>query len=168
MSTGVVVWLTGLPASGKTRFAKLLRADLLEAGHVPAVLDGDLVRAALVPGPGYSATERDQFYETLANLAAMLAGQGLIVLVPASGHRRAYRERARHLAPRFIEVYVSTPLDICVARDPKGLYASASAEAGSSNLPGIGAEYEAPEQPEVVAQGGKDLEAIGRALALLV
>lgn len=167
MSTGAVVWLTGLPASGKTTFAEALRAALIEAGHVPALLDGDRVRAALVPSPGYSDAERDHFYATLANLAAMLAEQGLIVLVPASANRRSYRERARQLAPRFVEVYLSTTLDTCIARDPKGLYADAATRTGSSNLPGIGAEYEAPEQPDVVAHGGTDLGAVEKILGLL-
>ena len=166
MSTGAVVWLTGLPASGKTTFAKALQAALIEAGHVPAMLDGDRVRAALVPTPGYSDGARDHFYATLANLAVMLAEEGLIVLVPASANRRSYRERARSFASRFIEVYVSTTLDTCIARDPKGLYAGA--KTGGSNVPGIGAEYEAPEQPDVVAEGGKDLGAVGKVLALLV
>ncbi|MEO6576702.1 MAG: adenylyl-sulfate kinase [Polyangiaceae bacterium] len=165
--SGIVVWLTGLPASGKTTFAEALRAALIETGRSPVVLDGDFVRAALVPAPGYGESERDGFYATLANLAAMLARQGLIVLVPASANRRAYRERARLVAPHFIEIYLNTSLDTCIGRDPKGLYARAGAKTNASTLPGVGAEYEAPEHPDVVTLGVEDQAAIDTVLALL-
>jgi adenylylsulfate kinase len=166
VSTGTVVWLTGLPASGKTTFAEAVRAALIETARFPAVLDGDSVRDALIPRPGYSEDERDRFYATLANLAAMLAHQGLIALVPASANRRFYRERARKAAPRFIEVYLSTALATCITRDPKGLYAGGR-RSETSNLPGVGAEYEIPEHPDVVAQDGEDMAAVARVLALI-
>jgi adenylylsulfate kinase len=126
------------------------------------LLDGDEVRRALVPTPGHTPSERDAFYETLGRLAALLAGQGLVVLVAATANRRAHRERARALAPRFFEVHLATPPATCEARDVKGLWAAARA-GKAPHLPGPGADYEPPESPRVVALGGLDeaaLEAI--------
>jgi adenylylsulfate kinase len=161
--TGAVVWLTGLPASGKSTLARRIAARLGEARRGCVVLDGDQVRAALVPAPGYDPASRDGFYATLANLAALLAGQGAIVLVPATAHRRRWRAEARARAPRFVEVHVATPLDECRRRDPRRLYA----EADPAAVPGLGEPYEAPEAPDVVAAGGDDEAACERVLALL-
>ncbi|HSN90369.1 MAG TPA: adenylyl-sulfate kinase [Anaeromyxobacteraceae bacterium] len=164
--TGAVVWLTGLPASGKTALARRLRDRLEAAGRAPVLLDGDEVRAALVPAPGHDEAGRAAFYETLARLAALLARQGRIALVAATAHRRAFRERARALAPRFVEVFVDVPEETCAARDPKGLWARA--RAGSApQLPGAGPAYERPERPEVVASGGEDERAVEETLARL-
>lgn len=111
---------------------------------------------------GYSDAERDEHYRRLAVLAAYLAEQGLVVLVPATAPRRSYREVAHALAPRFLEVWVQTPLAECEARDPKGLYARA--RRGGTTLPGVGTPYEAPLSPDVIADGGND----GAAVAALV
>ncbi len=146
--TGAVVWFTGLPASGKSTLARSVSDALRALGREPVLLDGDEVRAALVPTPGYDDTARDAFYRTLGNLACVLARQGAIVLVPATAHRRVWRDRAREYAPRFVEVHVATPLDDCRRRDPTGLYARAGAD---SRVPGLGVEYEPPRAPEVVA-----------------
>jgi adenylylsulfate kinase len=161
---GVVVWFTGLPSSGKSTLAQAVRRHLLEAGWPCVLLDGDDVRAALVPAPAYDEAGRAAFYAMLARLAALLAHQGLIVLVAATAHRRSYREEARRLAPRFVEVYLDVPLTTCQARDPKGLYARATVGA-VSQLPGAGASYEPPAAPDVIARGVEDASAIA---ALLV
>ncbi len=163
MSAGAVVWLTGLPRSGKSTLAARVRERLAAAGRAVLVLDGDEVRAALVPRPGYDATAREQFYETLARLASLLARQGATVLVPATAHKRAFRERARRLAPRFVEVHVATSVDESRQHDPAGLYASDAQAA----LPGAGVAYEPPEAPEVVAAGGRDDEAAARVARLV-
>ncbi|HEX5100476.1 MAG TPA: adenylyl-sulfate kinase [Polyangiaceae bacterium] len=159
MTSGAVVWITGLPSAGKSTFAALAVETLRERGVAAAVLDGDAVRASLVPAPGYDEAGRRSFYETLARLAALLATQGLVVLVPATANRRAFRERARELAPRYLEVLVDTPLAECAARDTKGLYAqSQSGEA--TQVPGAGAAYERPLTPDIVAGGGSDRSAL--------
>jgi adenylylsulfate kinase len=160
------VWITGLPASGKSSLARELRLRLLELGRSACVLDGDEVRGALVPPPGYDATSRDRFYETLARLAAMLACQGLDVIVAATAHRVAWRERARRLAPRFVEAFVATPADECARRDPKGLWAAAQRDE-IQGLPGGGAAYEPPERPDVIATGGHDASAVEAIVQLL-
>ena len=161
--TGAVVWLTGLPASGKSSLAARLAGRLREVRRAAIVLDGDEVRAAMVPRPGYDEASRDGFYRTLIQLAALAARQGLIVLVPATAHRRAWRARARELAPRFVEVHVATPLDECRRRDPRGVYARADGGA----VPGLGVPYEPPRAPEVIAPSGDDPVAADRVLALL-
>ena len=164
--SGAVVWVTGLPASGKSTFARALGEALRARGTAVAVLDGDEVRTALSPAPGYGTEERAAFYATLADLAALLAGQGLVVVVAATGHRRAFRERARARARRYLEVFVDVPAEVCAGRDTKGLWAAARG-GEAPELPGAGVAYEAPRAPEVVARGGRDAAALERVVALL-
>jgi adenylylsulfate kinase len=157
MSAGCVVWFTGLPASGKTTLAEAVQARLHDARRPCVLLDGDAVRAVMVPRPGYDPASRDAFYASLAGLAGLLARQGLVVLVAATAHLSRWRARAHELAPRFLEVYVDANPDDCQRRDPKGLYAAA--RAGKPDVPGAGVPYEAPIAPDVVARGGLDHEA---------
>lgn len=157
--TGAVVWVTGLPSAGKSTLARRIQARLAARGLGAALLDGDEVRRCLVPGPGHLPAERDAFYETLARLAALLARQGLVALVAATAHRQAHRDRGRELAPRFLEVFVRTPVEECERRDAKGLYALFR-EGKAPLLPGPGVPYEAPAAPEVVAEGGEDERAV--------
>lgn len=165
---GVVVWFTGLPSSGKSTLAERVAEALRSEGRRDVcVLDGDAVRAAVMPRWGYDDASRDHFYDSLSALAAMLATQGLAVMVPATAHREAYRARARARAPRFIEVYVRTDADVAKARDAKGLYA-AQREGATTHLPGADAGYEAPTSPDVVAEGGRDDDALARVLALVL
>ncbi|BDG03000.1 adenylyl-sulfate kinase [Anaeromyxobacter oryzae] len=164
---GAVVWVTGLPASGKSTLAGRLAARL-RADRVPClVLDGDAVRAALGRPAGRGADDRDRFYAALGSLAATFAEQGLVVIVPATAPRRAHRDAARALAPRFLEVLVATPLEACARRDPKGLYAAAR-RGEAPELPGAGAPYEPPLAPDVIASGGEDERAVEALLAKLV
>lgn len=164
---GTVVWMTGLPGSGKSTLANRVGAELRAAGAPSVVLDGDEVRAALVPRPGYDDAGREAFYATLAALAALLARQGLVVLVPATAHRRAWRDAARAQAPRYLEVHVATPLEECRRRDPKGLYAAAASGA-ARHLPGLDTAYEPPLHPDVVASGGDDARARAAILARIL
>jgi adenylylsulfate kinase len=161
--TGAVVWFTGLPASGKSTLAAALAERLRTAGREPLFLDGDDVRAAMVPAPGYDEAARDGFYETLGNLATLAARQGHVVLVAATAHRRIWRDRVRARVPRFVEVHVATPLDECRRRDPKGLYARAGDD---STLPGAGVAYEAPASAEVVVTPGAEEAALASLVRL--
>lgn len=163
---GVVVWVTGLPASGKSTFGRTLVEALKGEGRGVCLLDGDDVRAAIVPRPGYDDAARDAFYGTLAGFAALLAHQGLTVVVAATAHRRAYRERARELSPAFVEVFVDVPLGECQRRDDKGLYRGAGLGA-VHGLPGLQLEYEAPERPDVVARHGGDPATVAEAMAVI-
>jgi adenylylsulfate kinase len=109
----------------------------------------------LHPTPGYTSTERDDFYLTLGNLAIELAEQGLVVLVPATANRKLYRDRIRARAPRFIEVWMTATLDECRFRDAKKLYAQ-FADGKLRGVPGEDTIYEAPQFSEVTADGGDD------------
>ncbi len=161
---GVVVWVTGLPASGKSTLARRAAERLRAAGIRPCLLDGDELRAAVFPSLGYDEAARDVFYEAVAQLAALLARQGLCVLVAATAQRRRWRLRARELAPRFVEVYVDVPATVCAERDPKGLYRAAAAGA-APELPGATSAYEPPLSPDVVAHGGEDEAALAAIVA---
>ena len=144
---GFAVWLTGMPASGKTTLAHALQTHLAAQGIPAILLDSDDLRPILTPQPTYTPDERDRFYAILGQLAAWLTRQGLNVLIAATANRRAYRDQARRLIPRFAEVYVACSLATCQARDPKGIYARAQA-AAQDTVPGLGAAYEPPLTPE--------------------
>jgi adenylylsulfate kinase len=157
--SGVIVWFTGLPSSGKSRLARRVQAALREQDFSSCLLDGDRVRALLHPSPGYSESERDDFYLTLGELALELAEQDLVVLVPATANRKQYRDQVRARAPRFIEVWMSASPEECRARDGKGLYAQLS-DGQLHGLPGADSAYEEPETAEVSAAGGDDADAL--------
>jgi adenylylsulfate kinase len=157
--SGVVVWLTGLPASGKSSLSHRVAARLRGAGACVVEFDGDELRERVFTGCGYDDESRARFYEGLAQLAGLLARQRLTVLVAATAHRRAWRRRARELAPAFVEVLLDVPADVCAARDPRGLYRRARA-GEVSGFPGVGATYEEPEWPDVIASGGEDEVAV--------
>ncbi|HUK05593.1 MAG TPA: adenylyl-sulfate kinase [Burkholderiales bacterium] len=148
------VWLTGLSGSGKSAIARALLGRLRERGLDCALLESDVMRTQLTPHARYDARERDFFYAALAQLAAFSAAQGRPAIVDATANRRAYRDAARARIGRFAEVYVDTPLEVCEARDPKGLYRDARA-GRSATLPGLQAEFEVPAAPELTVHGGR-------------
>lgn len=164
--SGVVVWITGLPASGKSTFASHAARRLASSGRPVLLLDGDEVRAALDPAPGYDAGGRDAFYRTLARLAGLAARQGMVVLVAATANRRSHRAYAREVAPHLIEVFVDVPVAECMRRDQKGLYARAGG-GGLETLPGVGEPYEPPVAPDLVARGGEDAAALSKLVELI-
>jgi len=155
----MVVWFTGLPASGKTTLAGRVQKVLAACRRPAVLLDSDALRPLLAPGLDYEVEDRAAFYCRLAELAAQLARQDLVVLVAATAPLRVHREAARARAPAFAEVYLDVSRQECEARDPKGLYASARS-GGAPFLPGIGAAYEPPEHPDIVAAGGHDQAAL--------
>jgi adenylylsulfate kinase len=156
------VWLTGLSGSGKSAIAGALRDQLHERGVDAAVLESDVLRTQLTPFARYDEPERDFFYSTLAHLGAHLAIQGKPVIFDATANRRAYRDRARVSIARFAEVYVDTPLEVCAARDPKGLYRTGK----TTTLPGVQAPYEPPLAPELVIRGDSGTPGDGAALVV--
>jgi adenylylsulfate kinase len=165
--TGTLVWITGLPSAGKSSFARAAQVELHARGTASCLLDGDEVRHALLPKPGYDIQGRNEFYATLANLAVMLAEQPLVVLVAATAHRRAYRDAARARVERFLEVWIDTPLEEVRRRDTKGLYRGFLAGERHA-VPGEDLVYEPPLQADVVAHGGTDPDALTRLLTRLV
>ena len=146
------IWLTGPPAAGKTEIARALRERLAAEGTVAVWLESDALRRILAPGADYSPAARDRFYAGLADLAALLAGQGLNVIVDATASRRAYRARLRERVPGLIEVLVDAPLAVREARDPKGLYRRARA-GDAPSLPGATEPYEPPVDPDLALAG---------------
>jgi len=163
---GAVVWLSGMPSSGKSTLGRALLGALRERGLAACLLDGDEVRAALVPQPTYDDAGRDAFYETLARLAALLARQGLVAVVAATAHRKLYRERARSEAPLFIDVHVDASRQEVESRDSKGLYAKARA-GQVQGVPGADVPYEPSDSPDVVTRGGREPGAVERILEAL-
>jgi adenylylsulfate kinase len=139
------VWLTGLPGAGKSTLAYALEKRLFALGRTCYVLDGDNVRHGLNRDLGFSPGDRSENIRRLAEVAKLMCDAGLIVIVAAISPCREDRAAARAIigAHRFVETYVSTPLECCEARDPKGLYARARrGEIGS--FTGISAPYEPP------------------------
>ena len=147
-----VVWLTGPPASGKSTVARLVVDGLRRSGRAAAWLESDALRAIVGREPDYSAQGRDRFYRMVADLAALLAGQGIDVVVDATAPRRAHRERLRVRVPDMLEVLVDAPLDVREARDPKGLYRRAR-EGSAPHLPGATEPYEPPPLPDLALSG---------------
>jgi adenylylsulfate kinase len=141
------VWLTGLSGSGKSAIARELVRLLHERGVEVSVLESDVMRTQLTPFPRYDDADRDFFYSALSEMGILLVDKQRPVIFDATANRCAYRDAARKRIQRFAEVFVDTPLEVCAARDPKGLYRKAS------TLPGVQAPYEAPLAPELVVRG---------------
>jgi adenylylsulfate kinase len=149
------VWITGLPASGKSTLAAAIKTQLAAIGIDVAVLESDELRKVFTPDPCYDEKERDVFYRQMVYVGVLLANHGVPVLFDATANRRAYRERARQQFSRFLEVYVDSPLETCIARDPKAIYRQAR-QGGASTVPGMQADYEPPEQPDLTLHGDRE------------
>jgi adenylylsulfate kinase len=147
---GLTVWLTGLPSSGKTTLALGLAERLVQAGRRVEVLDGDVVRRHLAKDLGYSRQDRAENVRRVGFVADLLARNGVVAVCALVSPYREDRDdvRARH-AGRFCEVYVSAPLEVCTARDVKGLYARQRA-GELHGVTGVDDPYEPPLRPEVV------------------
>jgi adenylylsulfate kinase len=154
------VWLTGLSGCGKSAIARELVEQLHARGLEPAVLESDVMRTQLTPHARYDARERDFFYAALAQLGAHVVAQGRPVIFDATANLRAYRDAARSSIARFAEVFVDTPLEVCAARDVKGLYRGAR-EGKSASLPGVQAAYEPPLAPQLAVPGNRGTPAQG-------
>ena len=175
---GVVVWLTGLSGCGKSTIANELDRQLNEAAAATMLLDGDNIRhtlcappAVLAPehgeafaqrfGLGFGESDREENIRRIGAVAALMASAGLITITAFVSPYRRDRERVRSLVAAagrpedFLEVHVDTPLEVCEARDPKGLYKKARA-GEIANFTGISDPYEPPERPEVHLRGGDD------------
>jgi adenylyl-sulfate kinase len=168
---GATIWMTGLPGSGKSTIASGVEATLLDAGRSAYILDGDNLRHGLNGDLGFSAADRTENVRRTAEVSALLADAGVVVLVALVSPYRADREAARavHAARSlpFLEVHVATSLEECERRDPKGLYARARA-GEITGLTGVDDPYEPPDAPEVVVGAGESVEdAVSTVLAAL-
>lgn len=166
----MVIWFTGLSASGKSTIAGALEQILTRQGYHTYLLDGDNVRHGLCCDLGFADADRQENIRRVGEVAKLMADAGLIVLAAFISPFRADRRLVREILPegQFVEVFVDTPLAVCRARDPKGLYARA--ERGEiRQFTGIDSPYETPERPEVRISAG-DLsvaEAVNQLLAYL-
>jgi bifunctional enzyme CysN/CysC len=149
-----IVWFTGLSGSGKSTVANLVEKRLTAEGKHAYILDGDNVRHGLNKDLGFTEEARVENIRRVAEVARLMADAGLIVLVsfisPFRNERRLARDTAGDI--RFTEVYVDTPLDVCEARDPKGLYARAR-RGEIKNFTGIDSPFEVPENADLVLHG---------------
>ena len=153
---GVTLWLTGLSGSGKSTVAVAAEQALTERGRLAYVLDGDNVRHGLNKNLGFSPEDRTENIRRIAEVAKLFTDSGIIVLTSFISPYRADRDAARAIFGEgdFVEVFVSTSLETCESRDPKGLYKKARA-GQIPEFTGISAPYEAPERPELVLDTGK-------------
>ncbi|SIR78269.1 adenylyl-sulfate kinase [Williamsia sterculiae] len=161
---GAVVWLTGLPASGKSTVAVALERALVESGRVAYLLDGDNVRHGLSDDLGFSPGDRAENIRRVGHLTRLFADAGVVAIASLVSPLRSDREIPRALAAAadlaFVEVYVSTPIEECERRDPKGLYARARS-GELRGLTGVDTPYEPPEDADLVIDTtGADLDGL--------
>jgi len=151
-----VIWFTGLSGSGKSTVADALEQKLHGAGRHTYLLDGDNVRHGLCRDLGFTDADRVENIRRVAEVAKLMADAGLIVIAsfisPFSNERAMAREIADDVP--FVEVFVNTPLAVCEARDPKGLYKKARA-GELENFTGVDSIYEAPSHPDITLQAGE-------------
>nr|MBI3613010.1 adenylyl-sulfate kinase [Nitrospirota bacterium] len=145
---GFTVWFTGLPSSGKTTLSSLLHKELDELGLAAEVLDGDEVRQRLTKGLGFTKEGRDENIRRIAYVAKLLTRVGGVAITAAISPYRELRDLARAEIGSFVEVYVNCPLQVCMQRDVKGMYAKAI-KGDLPNFTGISDPYEPPLNPEV-------------------
>ncbi len=149
---GLTVWLTGLSGSGKSTIAHAVEAGLVEAGRAAYVLDGDNLRHGINSDLGFSKEDRAENVRRVGEIARLIADAGLVALVPVispyAADRAAVRAAHEDLGLSFLEVFVDTPLEVCEARDPKGLYARARA-GEIEGMTGVDDPYEAPTMPDL-------------------
>jgi bifunctional enzyme CysN/CysC len=153
---GCVVWLTGLPSSGKSTIAIELERELFNLGRHTYVLDGDKVRHGLCSDLAFSPDDRKENIRRVGEVAKLFADAGIICITAFISPYRADRDLARKMLEpgRFIEVHVNAPVEVCEKRDPKGLYAKARANM-IKEFTGVSAPYEAPIEPELVLRTDK-------------
>jgi adenylylsulfate kinase len=152
---GFTAWFTGLPSAGKSTLARMLETALMQRGWRVEVLDGDEVRQRLSRGLGFSKEDRDENIRRITYVARLITNCGGVAITCAISPYRTLREEARLEIGRFVEVYAKCPLDVCIARDVKGLYAKAL----RGELPaftGVSDPYEEPLTPEVTVETDRE------------
>ena len=151
-----VVWLTGLSGSGKTSTADALENKLHALGYKTYTLDGDNVRHGLNNDLGFTDADRVENIRRVAEVAKLMVDAGLIVITAFISPFISERKYARQILAdnEFIEVFVDAPIEVCEARDPKGLYKKARS-GQLKNFTGIDSEYQKPQNPEIVLESYK-------------
>jgi bifunctional enzyme CysN/CysC len=154
-----VLWLTGLSGSGKSTIANALEKKLFSLGMHPYVLDGDNLRLSLNKDLGFTKEDRAENVRRVAEVAKLLVDAGLIVITALVSPFEQDRAQAKEIfeAGEFKEIFVDTPLDVCIERDPKGLYKKA-AKGEIPNFTGVGQDYETPKSPDLTLDGTDGIE----------
>lgn len=148
LSSAFTVWLTGLPASGKTTIAECLSGWLANQKISHEVFDGDVIRKHLSYDLGFSKRDRDANVKRVAYICSLLNKHGICCVVAMISPFKETRNYVRQLIENFVEIYVDCPLEECIARDPKGLYKKALA-GEIQEFTGISSPYESPDNPEL-------------------
>ncbi|MBI2945371.1 MAG: adenylyl-sulfate kinase [Candidatus Wallbacteria bacterium] len=154
MRRGFTLWMTGLPCSGKSTLASALAPRLRELGKNVEVLDGDVVRTHLSKGLGFSREDRDTNIRRIGFVCHLLSRNGVVAIGAAISPYREVRAELRAMIPDFVELYVKAPLEECIRRDVKGMYARALA-GELKEFTGISDPYEEPAVPEIVVETGR-------------
>ena len=147
---GKVLWFTGLSGSGKSTLAIALERQLFDHGYGVVVLDGDNIRTGINNNLSFSPEDRAENIRRIAEVAKLFLSNGIICIVSFISPTRAMRDNAKQIigADDFIEIYIDTPIEICEARDVKGLYKKARA-GEIQDFTGVNAPYEAPIHPDI-------------------
>ena len=151
---GITIWFTGLPCSGKTTIAKEVKRILEEKDIDVELLDGDTVRA-YIRNKDFSKEGRNKHLRYIALMARLLSKRNVVVLCSFVSPYRENRDFAREINDNFIEVYVKTPIEVCIQRDVKGMYKKALA-GEIKGFTGIDDPYEEPDNPEVLVETDKE------------
>ncbi len=149
MKSGSVIWFTGLPCSGKSTLAHLLHERLKGQGVPSEIFDGDLVRQRLTKGLGFSKEDRLENVRRIAFVAHLLARHGVIALVAAISPYQEARDEIRKEIENYVEIFVDCPVEVCQARDVKGMYKKARV-GEIQHFTGVSDPYEIPTNPDVV------------------
>ncbi|MDD5217712.1 MAG: adenylyl-sulfate kinase [Candidatus Omnitrophica bacterium] len=152
---GVVLWLTGLPCSGKSTIAGILERMARESNLKAEFLDGDVVRQSLSHDLGFSREDRDAHIKRIGFVCQLLARNGVMVFASFVSPYREARDSNRHLIGAFVEIYVSASVEACERRDVKGLYKKARA-GEIQGFTGISDPYEPPLHPEIICETEKE------------
>jgi len=167
---GVLLWLTGLPSSGKSTIAYTVEHALVNRGLLAYVLDGDNIRFGLNKNLGFSAEDRAENIRRIGEVGKLFVDGGFLTLASFVSPFREDRDAVRELMGEgdFVEIFVDTPVEICEERDPKGLYQKART-GEISNFTGVSDPYEAPETAEIVIRtaDGTPEEAAVQILSIL-
>jgi len=155
--TGFTVWFTGLPCAGKRTLANLLARKLRDQGVSRVeVLDSSEVCRRLGGKPGSTREDQDTDARRIAFVCSLLSRNGVVAVAAAVSPRREIREGVRKMMPRFVEVFVDCPLNVCIERDVEGLYQRALA-GEVHGFTGVSDTYEPPDNPEVICKTSEEL-----------
>jgi adenylyl-sulfate kinase len=151
---GFTLWFTGLPCAGKTTLSAEVGLELKRRGCRVEVLDADALRATVCRGLGFDRKDRDENVARIGWICSMLSRHGVVSIAAVVSPYADAREQLRRTIPGFVEIYVKTPLSVCIERDVKGMYAKAMA-GKLSHFTGIDDPYEEPLHPEIVIETEK-------------